>query len=112
MATAAFETVRPGGVQCDENQGQPWTSTVPTLQLLHDLGVDPCSDRVRRAVALVRDHCRWEHDGQPFFSGEVEPLRMACGTARWRTQGQASEVLTHIGLLCWLDAHTGARPAQ
>ena len=30
-------------------------------------------ERVRRAVALVRDHCRWEHAGQPFFSGEVEP---------------------------------------
>jgi len=57
----------------DENQGQPWTSTLPTLQLLCDLGIDPCSDRVRRAVALVRDHCRWEHAGQPFFSGEVEP---------------------------------------
>jgi hypothetical protein len=24
-------------------------------------------------VALVRDGCRWEHAGQPFFSGEVEP---------------------------------------
>jgi hypothetical protein len=24
-------------------------------------------------VALVGDHCRWEHAGQPFFSGEVEP---------------------------------------
>ena len=59
--------------QSDENQGQPWTATLPTLQLLRDLGVDPCSGRVRRAVALVRDHCRWEHAGQPFFSGEVEP---------------------------------------
>ena len=38
----------------DENQGQPWISTLPTLQLLCDFGVDPCSDRVRRAVALVR----------------------------------------------------------
>jgi hypothetical protein len=57
----------------DENQGQPWISTLPTLQLLHDFGVDPSSDRVRRAVELVRDHCRWEHAGQPFFSGEVEP---------------------------------------
>jgi hypothetical protein len=56
-----------------ENQGQPWTSTLPTLQLLHDFGVDPSSDRVRRAVAQVRDHCRWEHAGQPFFDGEVEP---------------------------------------
>lgn len=54
-------------------EGQPWTSTLPALQLLRDFGVDPCSDRVRRAVVLVRDHCRWEHAGQPFFSGEVEP---------------------------------------
>ena len=57
----------------DEDQGQPWISTLPTLQLLHDFGVDPDSDHARRAVALVRDHCRWEHAGQPFFSGEVEP---------------------------------------
>jgi hypothetical protein len=57
----------------DECQGQPWTSTLPTLQLLHDLGVDPTDSRVRRAVALVRENCRWEHAGQPFFSGEVEP---------------------------------------
>ena len=59
--------------QADETQGQPWTSTLPTLQLLCDFGIDPRADRVRRAVALVRDHCRWEHAGQPFFSGEVEP---------------------------------------
>jgi len=56
-----------------DEQGQPWISTLPTLQLLSDLGVDPRADRVRRAVALVRDNCRWEHAGQPFFSGEVEP---------------------------------------
>jgi hypothetical protein len=43
------------------------------LQLLHDLGIDPADDRVREAVSQVRDHCRWEHAGQPFFSGEVEP---------------------------------------
>jgi hypothetical protein len=57
----------------DEEKGQPWTSTLPTLQLLHDFGIDPHTDRVRRAVALVNDNCRWEHAGQPFFSGEVEP---------------------------------------
>lgn len=61
------------GWRRDENQGQPWTATLPTLQLLRDFGVDPCSVRVREAVALVRDHCRWEHTGQPFFSGEVDP---------------------------------------
>ena len=61
------------GWRRDEDHGQPWTSTLPTLQLLCDFGVDPRSDRVRRAVAQVRNHCRWEHAGQPFFSGEVEP---------------------------------------
>ena len=58
------------GDQADD--GQPWTPTLPTLQLLLDLGVDPRNEQVRRAVAQVRDHCRWEHAGQPFFSGEVE----------------------------------------
>jgi hypothetical protein len=55
------------------NEGQPWTATLPTLQLLVAFGIDPRAERVRRAVALVHDHCRWEHAGQPFFSGEVEP---------------------------------------
>lgn len=59
--------------QWDKKQEQPWISTLPALQLLHDFGVDPNSERVRRAVTLVRDGCRWEHAGQPFFSGEVEP---------------------------------------
>ena len=54
-------------------QGQPWTSTLPALQLLCNFGIDPSSQRLRRAVALVRENCRWEHAGQPFFSGEVEP---------------------------------------
>ena len=56
-----------------ENQGQPWISTLPTLQLLRDFGVDPRADRVRQSIAGVREGCRWEHAGQPFFSGEVEP---------------------------------------
>src|SRR3954453_16389839 len=61
----------------DDADGQPWISTLPTLQLLHDFGVDPNSDRVRRAVHIVRNGCRWEHAGQPFFSGEVEPCILA-----------------------------------
>jgi hypothetical protein len=59
--------------ESDQYQGQPWTSTLPTLQLLHDFGVEPGDERVRRAVERVKEHCRWEHAGQPFFSGEVEP---------------------------------------
>ena len=59
--------------QWDKRQGQPWISTLPTLQLLYDFGINPRDPRVARAVALVREHCHWEHAGQPFFSGEVEP---------------------------------------
>jgi hypothetical protein len=61
------------GWRRDGDPGQPWTSTLPTLQLLHDFGVDPSDARVRQAVTRVRDRCRWEHAGQPFFDGEVEP---------------------------------------
>ncbi len=52
-----------------------WISTKDTLQLLRDLGVDPRSDRMRRAIGEVRDRCTWgkEFDNAPFFEGEVEP---------------------------------------
>jgi hypothetical protein len=57
----------------DRSQPQPWTATANSLVLLQDFGVDPRDEKVRRAVARVREGCRWEHAGQPFFSGEVEP---------------------------------------
>lgn len=63
----------PAGFRGDFSNGQPWTSTFPTLTLLRDLGVDQAAEPVRDAIALVRDNCRWEHAGQPFFAGEVEP---------------------------------------
>src|SRR5256884_4035105 len=52
-----------------------WISTKDTLQLLRDLGADPTSDRVRRAIDRVRDRCTWgeEFGDAPFFEGEVEP---------------------------------------
>ncbi len=53
--------------------GQPWTATMHTLQTLQILGLDPASEPARRAVALVAENGRWEHDGQRFFDGEVEP---------------------------------------
>ena len=57
----------------DRKTGQPWTATAYCLVHLYDFGVDPHAEVVRRAVDQVRQHCRWEHAGQPFFSGEVEP---------------------------------------
>jgi hypothetical protein len=53
--------------------GQPWNATAYSLVMLVDLGVDAGNPRVARAVDLVRANARWEHDGQPFFEGEVEP---------------------------------------
>jgi hypothetical protein len=63
----------PADFRGDFSAGQPWTSTLPALTLLRDFGVDPDDGRVREAITLVRDNCRWEHAGQPFFAGEVEP---------------------------------------
>jgi hypothetical protein len=60
------------GIEPDFSEGQPWTSTLPTLMLLRDLGLYPSSASARETIALVAANCRWEHDGQPFFDGEVE----------------------------------------
>ena len=70
---ALFPARRPQPGNGEQAQGQPWTATAYSLVLLHDFGVDPHCDRMCRAAANVREQCRWEHAGQPFFSGEVEP---------------------------------------
>jgi len=56
-----------------DEPGQPWTATMHTLQTLQIFGLDPASEAVRKAIALVAEHGRWEHDGQRYFDGEVEP---------------------------------------
>jgi hypothetical protein len=53
--------------------GQPWTATMHTLQTLQLLGLDPASRSARRAITLVAQNGRWEHAGQRYFDGEVEP---------------------------------------
>jgi hypothetical protein len=44
-----------------------------TLQTLQLLGLDPASESARRAIVLVAENARWEHAGQRYFDGEVEP---------------------------------------
>ncbi|MET8149622.1 hypothetical protein ACIBSW_23890 [Actinoplanes sp. NPDC049668] len=56
-----------------DEPGQPWTATMHTLQTLRICELDPASEPARRAVAAVAGQVRWEHDGQRFFDGEVEP---------------------------------------
>src|SRR5215468_7541514 len=47
--------------------GQPWTATMHTLQTLQLLGLDPFSESARRAIPLIEEHGRWEHEGQRYF---------------------------------------------
>jgi hypothetical protein len=44
-----------------------------TLQTLQVFGLDPACESARRMIALVAEHGRWEHAGQRYFDGEVEP---------------------------------------
>lgn len=74
--SAGYEGDRPDVGDGDEgwDRGpQPWTATTYSLLLLRDFGIDPRSEPMRRTVTLVRDNCRWEEGGQPYFDGEVEP---------------------------------------
>jgi hypothetical protein len=56
-----------------------WDDTMDTLMLLRILGLDPVSPEAQRAIDLVRGGSRFEAgpadawNGNPFFSGEVEP---------------------------------------
>jgi hypothetical protein len=64
---------------------QSWASTMETLMLLRDLGLDPAGPQARQAIALVRSNSNWgpHHGHSPFFEGEVEPCIngrvLACG---------------------------------
>jgi hypothetical protein len=55
-----------------EREGQPWTATAYALAQLREFGLDPATDRARRTVELIGANSRWDHDGQPYWEGEVE----------------------------------------
>lgn len=52
---------------------QPWTATMHALQTLQLFGLDPTSPSARRAIEGIAANGRWEHEGQPYWEGEVEP---------------------------------------
>lgn len=72
-AGGAYFPAQVGDPDAFDDGSQPWTATTYSLLQLRDFGVDPANDHMRRSVALVRDNCRWEEGGQPYFTGEVEP---------------------------------------
>jgi hypothetical protein len=55
-----------------EEVGQPWTATLFSLSQLREFGLDPSSERARRAVAPIGSSSRWDHAGEPYWDGEVE----------------------------------------
>lgn len=64
----------PRGFDSQEWQavGQPWTATAFSLSQLREFGLDPASDRAKRAVELIGANSRWDDAGQPYWEGEVE----------------------------------------
>lgn len=65
---------RPGWVDESRPMYDAWTATHFSLQQLVDFGVDPADERMRRAVARVRDGVTWDQPGSPpYFDGETEP---------------------------------------
>lgn len=59
--------------ECKGTLFPEWTSTTWSLALLRNLGLLPDSAEARRAVGLVSERVRWEHDREAYFDGEVEP---------------------------------------
>ena len=86
---------REDGMWGDGAYAPQWQSTLNTLQLLRDLGLDPGSDQTRRMVDLVREKVTWgpEFGNSPFFEGEVEPCINGRVLALGAYFGEASERL-------------------
>ena len=65
----------PDGRWGDGKAFAKWSSTLHTLVLLRDMGLDPNSGPALKAIGLVRDKVTWgsEFGNSPFFEGEVEP---------------------------------------
>lgn len=70
-----LDAQRPDGQWGDGIATPFWWSNLYTLVFLRDLGIDPASTRVQRAIDRVRQQVTWgaNFGSPPFFSGEVEP---------------------------------------
>lgn len=102
---------RPGWVDDDRPFFDAWSATHFVLQELWTFGADPNGPRVAAALDRVREHVRWDTDGEPpYFEGETEPcingVVLAVG-ARFGQQVDAlarrlaGEALADGGWNCW-----------
>ncbi len=99
------------GSWAGEAWNQGWDSTMHVLSLLREMGLDPASERARRAVGLAHDHVRWkgwdwdgswrglDFVGNPFFAGEVEPCINGQVAASGAYFGFGQDIQRIMGLL-------------
>lgn len=85
----------PDGNWCAAVDVPHWQSNLYTMLLLRHLGLDPASERVRKAVDRVRDQVTWGpyFGNSPFFEGEVEPCINGHTLALGSYFGEASDRL-------------------
>ncbi len=110
-------TYRPGWADERRPFYDAWTATHFSLQQLADFGPGPDDPLVRAAIDRVRAHVRWEHEGEPYFDGEVEPcingVALAIGAA---FDQDASPIVATLlagqlgdgGWNCWDDAEASS----
>ena len=101
---------RPGWVDESRPFFDAWTATHFSLQSLMEYGLDPQSPAARRAVGLVRDNAKWEHNGAAYFAGEAEPcingIALASGAYFGEDAGGIADTLLATqhedgGWNCW-----------
>lgn len=82
-----------------------WESTLYTLLLLRDMGLDPAGERAQVAISRVRDCVTWgpEFGDAPFFEGEEEPCINGGTLAIGGTFGEAGDRLVNRLLSEQLD---------
>lgn len=84
----------------DTEDGQPWTATTWTLNLLREWGLDAAVLRERRTAELLAEHSRWEYDDLPYWGGEVD-----CCINAWTLANGVWLGVDVTGLADWFVEH-------
>ena len=85
---------QPAGFWGGDDERRTWMTTIYTLVLLKDLGVDPAAPACRAALERLNGHVTWwQLDGRPFFEGETEPCINGAILAAGAYFGQPTDVL-------------------
>src|SRR5882724_2258700 len=89
-----LELQNPDGYWAIDDDRMNWMPTVDALVLLKEIGADPASEQVRRAIGLVCERVTWyQLDGRSFFEGETEPCINGAILAAGAYFGHASDKL-------------------